>query len=369
MNRKIRIGVVGGGVYGAQMLKCFASQQAKGRIELAGLADLSPEVLARQHAAFGVEGYGDYIEMMDRAGLDAVAVATPDHLHGAVISAAAERGLHVLSQKPLDVDPVRAAELIARCEAAGVLLYVDFHKRFDPAHIRLRNDIAAGAFGRLQYGSVHMEDRITVPTVWLKDWAARSSPSWFLGVHFYDLVYWLTGQQPVRVLASGHKGKLESLGLAGAWDSIQARVEYETGFTMNYDLSWILPESFPSIVNQGIRLVGEDGVAEIDSQDRGYFAAYACDAGSQLANPYGALEYEHPLLGARAEGYTFDSMSYFIDVLSALRNGVRHDQLADTYPDGNSALVSTRIGAAVDRSIAGGGIEMIDLVDLGSGLR
>lgn len=359
MSRKIRIGVVGGGVYGTQMLKCFAAQQARGRIELAGLADLSPEILARHHQAFGVDGYGDYIEMMDKAGLDAVAAATPDHLHGAVITAATERGLHVLSQKPLDIDPVRAAGLVKLCADAGVLLYVDFHKRFDPAHIRLRNDIASGAFGPLQYGSAHMEDRIVVPTVWLRSWAARSSPSWFLGVHFYDLVHWLTGLQPKRVLASGHKGKLESLGLAGAWDSIQVRVEYDTGFSMNYDLSWILPDSFPSIVNQGLRLVGENGMAEVDSQDRGYFAAYGRDAGSILANPYSALEYEHPLTGTHTQGYTFDSMASFIDVLESLNNGRQIAELNGSYPCGQSALVSTLIGDAVDRSLASGNIETI----------
>lgn len=359
MSRKIRIGVVGGGVYGAQMLKCFAGEQARGRVELAGLADLSPEVLARHRDTFGVQGYGDYTEMMDKAGLDAVAVATPDHLHGEVITAAAEHGLHVLSQKPLDVDPARAAALVRHCADAGVLLYVDFHKRFDPAHIRLRSDIASGALGRLQYASAHMEDRIVVPTVWLKGWAARSSPSWFLGVHFYDLMYWLTGLRPQRVLASGHKGKLESLGLAGAWDSIQARVEYTTGFTVNYDLNWVLPESFPSIVNQGLRIVGEEGIAEVDSQERGYFAAYGRDSGSAQVNPYGALEYQHPLLGSRTEGYTFDSMAYFIDVLQALNEGRQIAELAGTYPCGESALVSTLIGEAVDRSIASGNIETI----------
>lgn len=359
MTKKIRIGVVGGGIYGTQMLKCFANQQAQGRVELAGLADLSPEILDRHHNTFGVEGYGDFTEMMDKGGLDAVAVATPDHLHSAMITAAAERGLHVLSQKPLDVDPARAAGLVQRCADAGVLLYVDFHKRFDPAHIRLRNDIASGAFGRLQYGSAHMEDRIIVPTVWLNSWAARSSPSWFLGVHFYDLTHWLTGLRPLRVLASGHKGKLESLGLVGAWDSVQARVEFETGFTVNYDLNWILPDSFPSIVNQGLRFVGEDGIAEVDSQDRGYFSAYTRDSGSLLANPFAAMEYNHPLTGLRTDGYVFDSMTYFIDVLTAFNSGRTIAQLADSYPSGQSALVSTLIGEAVDRSIASGNIETI----------
>lgn len=359
MSKMLRIGVVGGGVYGLQMLKCFAAQQAQGRITLAGLADLSPQIRAERQEQFGVTGYADYIDMLDNAGLDAVAVATPDHLHGEIIRAAADRGLHIISQKPLDVDVPRTEELIAACDAAGVLLYVDFHKRFDPAHIRLRNDIAKGLYGRLQYGSVHMEDKIVVPTQWLRSWAAKSSPSWFLGVHFYDLVQFLTEQAPKRVLASGYKGKLERMGLDGAWDSIQARVEYEDGLSMNYDLSWILPESFPSIVNQGIRLVGEEGIAEVDSQDRGYFCALSADAGSAVVNPYGALEYDHPVLGPLADGYTFSSMVYFVDLLHALAQGRSLADLKGKYPDGPSALISTRIGVAIDRSIASGQIEEV----------
>lgn len=357
--KKFRIGVVGGGVYGLQMLKCFAAQQATGRIELAGLADLSQDVLDARHDVFGVSGYTDYVKMLDNAGLDAVAVATPDHLHAEIITAAAERGLHIISQKPLDVDVPRTKALIERCAQAGILLYVDFHKRFDPAHIQLRNDVTSGRLGKLQYGSVHMEDKIVVPTEWLHNWAAKSSPSWFLGVHFYDLVYFVTGLEPVRVLASGYKGKLERLGLAGAWDSIQARVEYEGSFSVNYDLSWILPNSFPSIVNQGIRLLGEEGLVEVDSQDRGYFAASSQDAGSAVINPYGALEYDHPVLGPVVEGYTFQSMAYFIDLLTALESGQSLADLDGTYPDGHAALVSTRIGEAIDRSIASGQIENV----------
>ena len=363
MKKTRRIGVIGGGVYGTQMLKCFAAQQAKGRVTLAALADLDPTVLARHKDAFGVTGFADYRKMMAEGGLDAVAVATPDHMHAAVITAAVEHGLHVMSQKPLDVDSGRAAALVKACEDAGLLLYVDFHKRFDPAHIRLRDDIAAGRLGRLQYGHVHMEDKIVVPVEWLNKWAAQSSPSWFLGIHFYDLVHWLTGLRPQRVLASGQKGKLESLGLSGAWDSIQAKVEYEQGFTVSYDLSWILPNSFPSIVNQAIRLVGEEGIAEVDSQDRGFFCAYGDSPGSAVINPFGALEYTHPLFGAVTEGYTFQSMAQFVDVLDALGQGRTLADIKGSYPDGRSALVSTRIGEAVDRGLASGVVEAIAASD------
>lgn len=359
MNRPKRIGVVGGGIYGTQMLKCFAGQQRMGRIELAAIADLDRDVLARHSKKYGAQGYTDFVTMLNEGNLDAVAVATPDHLHAPVIREAVKRGLHVISQKPLDVNSARTRELIELCDNAGVLLYVDFHKRFDPGHIRLRNEIAAGDLGRLQYASVQMEDRIEVPTEWLKSWAARSSPSWFLGVHFYDLVYFLTGLEPVRVLASGYKGKLESMGLAGAWDSIQAKVEYEGGFSTNYDLSWILPKSFPTIVNQGIHIVGEEGMAEVDSQDRGYLTAYSRHAASVVANPFSSLEYEHPLFGTMTEGYTFASMSYFIDMLEALEKGRSITDLKGSYPDGHAALISTRIGEAVERSINSGRIEQV----------
>lgn len=354
-----RIGVVGGGIYGTQMLKCFAGQQRMGRIELAAVADLDRDVLERHNKKYGAKGYTDFVAMMDEGNLDAVAVATPDHLHAPVIREAVKHGLHIISQKPLDVNSARTRELIELCENAGVLLYVDFHKRFDPGHIRLRNEIAAGDLGRLQYASVQMEDRIEVPTEWLKSWAARSSPSWFLGVHFYDLVYFLTGLEPVRVLASGYKGKLESMGLAGAWDSIQAKVEYQGGFSTNYDLSWILPKSFPTIVNQGIHIVGEEGMAEVDSQDRGYLTAYSRDAASVVANPFSSLEYEHPLFGTMTEGYTFTSMSYFVDMLNALDEGHSIADLKGSYPDGHAALISTRIGEAVERSINSGQIEQV----------
>lgn len=360
MEKKRRIGVIGGGVYGTQMLKCFAAQQAKGRVTLAALADLDPAILARHTASFGIEGYADYRDMMAKADLDAVAIATPDHLHAAVITAAVEHHLHVMSQKPLDVDSTRAAALVKACEDAGLLLYVDFHKRFDPAHIRLREDIAAGRLGRLQYGHVHMEDKIIVPVQWLKRWAAQSSPSWFLGIHFYDLVFWLTGRRPRSVLATGQKGKLQSLGLAGAWDSIQAKVEYDEGFTVSYDLNWILPESFPSIVNQGIRLVGEDGMAEVDSQDRGFFCAYGDSAGAAVVNPFGALEYTHPLFGTVTDGYTFHSMQQFVDVLDVLAAGRALADIKGAYPDGASALVSTRIGEAVERGLRSGTVEVIE---------
>lgn len=349
-----RMGVAGGGVYGSAMLKCFAALQRQGLVELVALAETDEAVLGRQVGAYGLAGYTDYRQMFAHAGLDAVAIATPDHLHGDLVLAAAAAGLHVLVQKPLDTSSARARQMLAACSARGVLLFVDFHKRFDPAHMRLKSDLQAGRLGKIQYGYVCMEDQILVPTQWLRKWAARSSPSWFLGVHFYDLVYWLLQSRPLRVYASGHRGKLQALGL-DALDSVNARVEYANGATFSFDLSWILPAAFPSIVNQQLRMVGQEGLVEIDSQDRGMFSACSDTPASLVSNPFGAQEYEHPVWGAQVQGYTYASMQRFVELLAAIKSGrATLAQLAGKYPDGQDALVSTEIGEAVERSIATG---------------
>jgi predicted dehydrogenase len=350
--KPVRIAVVGGGVYGSQMLNCFAAAQRRGQAELVALVDLDDAVLDRHESTSGIKGYKSLDAMLGAEALDAIAIATPDHLHLDGVLKGAEAGLHIISQKPLDVRAERVEQMIAACEARNRLLYVDFHKRFDPGHIRLRNDVKAGRLGTVQYGTVHMEDKIVVPTEWLKRWASASSPSWFLGVHFYDLVTWILSSTPVRVYATGQKGKLSGMGI-DTWDSIQARVEYANGASINFDLSWILPLSFPSIVNQGIRLVGENGIAEVDSQDRGMFAAYETGAGgSMVINPFGALEIEHPTQGRQLRGYTYESMTYFLDLVGALAEGASLASLNGTYPSANEAIHSTWIGEAVDESLA-----------------
>lgn len=355
MPEPVRIAVVGGGVYGSQMLKCYAAAERRGLATLVAVADPGLEVRERHLAELGIKGYESLSALLAAEQLDAIAIATPDHLHMEGVLQAAEAGLHVICQKPLDEDLARAARMVEACRARGRMLFVDFHKRFDPGHRRLRADIRAGRLGRIQYGYAHMEDRIEVPSQWLKRWAHESSPSWFLGVHFYDLVTWILGARPVRVHATGQKGKLRSMGI-DTWDSVQARVEYDSGASVGFDLSWILPAGFPSIVNQGLRLVGETGIGEIDTQDRGMITAYEDAPASQVINPFATNEVEHPLFGMQPQGYTFESMSFFLELVQALKQGRSLESLDGQYPSGEEALDSTWIGQAVDESLAGGGI-------------
>lgn len=346
----IRVAVVGAGTYGSNLIQAFYAEHQMGNIDFVAVADISQSALDRVKQQYGLKGYLDYHEMFDKEALDAVAVVTPDFLHKEITVEAAKRGIHVLVQKPLATDVAEGREMNRVAAEHGVMMYVDFHKRFDPGHIQLKQAVKSGKLGQIEYGYVCMEDKILVPTVWFKNWAKNSSPAWFLGIHFYDLIYWILEEKPVKVLATGHKKKLASLGI-DSYDAISARFTYADGKTITVDSSWILPNSFSSIVNQQIRLVGTDGMQEVDSQDRGVVATYAQDELSWVLNPYGRGEQDYPFAKAVPTGYTIESMTYFLKLVRMMKEGkVTLEQLKGYYPDGEEALVSTQMCAAAHES-------------------
>ncbi len=356
---KPRIAVIGAGVYGTHVLNVLASAARAGQADLVALADINPETLAQAADRFTVRGYLDYRDMFAQEALDAVAVVTPDHLHASIVLDAAARKLHILCQKPIATSTAAGCAMVAAARQQDILLFVDFHKRFDPAHQVLKRNVSQGKLGRVLYGDVHMEDRIEVPSVWFKKWANQSSPAWFLGTHFYDLVYWLLDAKPVQVLASGNKQKLLGLGL-DTYDQISAQVIYDNGAIINFQTAWILPENFPSIVNQQIRLVGTEGICEIDSQDRGMFASYAGEPHCRVINPFARTEAEDALYGAPLGGYTCESILHFVRLVRHLKDGLPLAALHGQYPSGEEAIIATRTCEAIHASLAQKAIVRLD---------
>ena len=141
--------------------------------------------------------------MIQKEKLDAVAVVTPDFLHREIALEVASHGIHLLMEKPLDTSVKGAQKMVQAAKENNVLLFVDFHKRFDPAYINLKKQIQEGKLGKVQYGYIWMEDKIVVPSVWFKNWAKYSSPAWFIGIHFFDMLIWIFGSiQAIEVYAT-----------------------------------------------------------------------------------------------------------------------------------------------------------------------
>src|SRR5262245_16119559 len=125
----LRVGVIGCGSIGALHAEALRSAPAA---TLAGVCDVvrdRAEGLSHRlgGTVFACDRLGD---LLDRCAVDAVTVATPDHLHVEVTLEAIEAGCHVFCEKPLATTADDARRLVEAAARRGVVLGVDHNRRF-----------------------------------------------------------------------------------------------------------------------------------------------------------------------------------------------------------------------------------------------
>lgn len=354
-NSLIRIGVIGTGRFGINHLISFRQLEEYGSIKLAAIADIDPDKCKKYEKEFGINAYDNYQDMIENENLTAVSVATPDHLHGDIALYALNKKLHVFVEKPLEVCSKKSLEITNLARENGLLLQVDFHKRYDPYHIDIKHLTGAKKIGKILYGYCYMENKIEVPRDWFPHWAHKSSPAWFLGSNFIDLIGWFMGSDVKTVFATGQKSKLVVLGI-DTFDSIQASVTYANNATISYHMSWVLPEQFPSIVNQGFRLIGSEGIVEVDTQQRGTESCLTSEPLMRTHNS-GFIYTINRIDGSTYyRGYGIESIQHFAQNVLHLTNGGTLEELKGTYPSGEEGYEVTRIIEAIHKSLATGEI-------------
>lgn len=143
----LRIGLVGGG---AIMRLSHAPTIARNpRTELAAVFDVNLDNASAICDTFGGQAFDDLEEMLDKGGVDAVIVATPNRFHEEGVVAAARHGKHVFCEKPLSMDVAGSRRMIEACEQAGVILQVGFNQRFWSQVQIAKELIDAGFIGKV----------------------------------------------------------------------------------------------------------------------------------------------------------------------------------------------------------------------------
>ena len=240
----VRVGIVGLGM-GRHHARAYA---ATPKAALLALCDLRQDLLAEYQALYpGTKAYTSYDAMFAQAGLDAVSIALPNHLHAEATIAALRAGLHVLCEKPMALNATQAEEMLRVSRDTGRKLMIHFNYRFSAPSQFLKAYVDAGSLGQVYYAR----------TRWLRARGIPKMGSWFgikrrsgggplidLGVHRLDLALWLMGYpRAVSVSAS-------TFGLLGARLAQEAGAEYdvedlatalirlENGATLNLEVSW-----------------------------------------------------------------------------------------------------------------------------------
>src|SRR5205085_10420001 len=134
----------GMGVMGRDHLKNALALQQEGAVKIVGLADVAVERAKRPGEEHDIPAFKGYNQLLDETRPDFVVVATPHPQHEEVTTAAAQRKIHVLCEKPIAHTVAAADRMIEACKRAGVLLGLDFNQRTTPAYIRAARLIAGG---------------------------------------------------------------------------------------------------------------------------------------------------------------------------------------------------------------------------------
>jgi predicted dehydrogenase len=236
------------------------------RARLVGVAGLpleTAEELAGRHE--GCYATTDYQQLLDDPEIAYVTVATPDNVHFAICSAAIAAGKDVFVEKPLTTSLAEADQLIAQADAAGRIVMTCFNHRWIPAYAEAHARISAGEIGTPRMAYARKNDRIYVPTGMLS-WAADTTCAWFLSSHDIDLVNWFMGERPVTAYAAAAKGVLSGRGI-DTLDSVQALVRYANGGFATFESCWIYPDTFPTMTDSFIEVVGQQGVVQLPRVD------------------------------------------------------------------------------------------------------
>ena len=288
---------------------------------------------------------------------DCAMVVLPDHLHYPYAKILLENGVHCIVVKPLTSKRSEAIDLVDVQKRNNLLGVVEFHKRYDETNLFVKKRIQERQLGKLLYFSVDFSQRVTIPLEVFRGWVERTNVFQYLGVHYVDLIYFLTGFRPVRLTATGTKGLLISEGIDN-YDSIHATILWEDpdnhrdGFVSLISTNWIDPRCTSAMSDQKYKVVGTKGRIECDQKNRGIELVQE-GAGVRHINPYFSEYLPSPDGRTEFSGYGHRSISLFLNDCDRIRKGEISTSLLDEVrPTFRQALVSTLVLDAANASMA-----------------
>lgn len=204
MGGELRFGVIGTGMMGREHLR---NLEALPGATAVAIADTDPASLSRgaARAPEGAAAFAGHRAMLDAVELDALVIATPNHLHREALDDVWGSGLHVLVEKPLCTTIEDCVAVRERASAHPGVVWVGLEYRYLPAVADLLSLLQAGEAGRVRTVSVREHRFPFLDKVGSWNRFNRNTGGTLVEkcCHFFDLMNVALGERPVRVMASG----------------------------------------------------------------------------------------------------------------------------------------------------------------------
>jgi D-galacturonate reductase len=306
-----------------------------------------------------------------------VVVAVPDHLHFDVIMTALQHNQHVCAVKPLVLKHREALEIEREAHSRGLVVGIEYHKRFDDRSLMARRKYRAGLFGEFKLGSAWLLEKSYYRHSNFQNWmtTGNSDAFTYIGCHYVDLVHFITGLLPVAVSVYGIPDRYPNGNEGFLWTD--ARVIWNNGACLSVQNALGFPDNAPGTNTQGLVMYcsgDNDGtlIAHSD-QYRGLKYSYTRSSGDPGATIYAEPSpdyFQYVDLGGPGltpVGYGYRSVEYIIQscirVESEARNLIERHQILKELDaagvmatPGNSSYNELVIEAARESILNGGRI-------------
>lgn len=303
------MGVIGLGWMGRKHVEYARSLRGA---KLVAVADIDPgrvtEVTALDPA---VRGYGDYRDLLQEAGVDAVIVATPPGDRVQMVRDCLDAGKHVLCEKPIARDP-HDAELVVEMVGQGRCRFMTgFPERFAVANVQVKRLIDDGKIGDVLFfrnnrrWTKKADDAVRHGS-WIRDRQRGGGLLIEASTHGWDLLRWMTGQEVATLYC-------RIVEVEGSEAIVTMTGTLTNGACFMLDIVGCLPQG--SSADDRTEVIGSVGMAYIDE------FRHLLEVNSEVgveASPHRratGLVYPECMWHSPVEGAVKREQQYFVDCL------------------------------------------------------
>jgi D-galacturonate reductase len=252
-----------------------------------------------------------------------VVVAVPDQLHYNVIMTALAHNQHVCTVKPLVLKHAQADEIARESLSRGLVVGIEYHKRFDDRSLMARRRYREGLFGEFRLGTACLLEKWYYRHSNFQNWMTTQNSDAFtyIGCHYVDLVHFITGLLPVSVSVYGIPEKFPNGKEGFLWTD--ARVIWSNGACFNVQNALGFPDAAPGTNTQGLtmycRSESDGTLISHSDQYRGLKYSYTHKGGDPGSTIYAEPSpdyFQYVDLGGKGltpVGYGYRSVEYIID--------------------------------------------------------
>jgi predicted dehydrogenase len=261
----------------------------------------------------------------------AVVIAVPDQYHYPVVMDALEHDQHILCVKPLVLKYEQSVEIEKKALNKGLFVGIEYHKRFDRRSLIAKRNYGLGDFGEFKMGEANLIEPNFYRDSNFQNWfsADQTDPFVYIGCHYVDLVYFITGLKPVEVSVQGVKGVFPN-GVEGyMWANGRVRFENDALLSITNGLGY--PDGGGGSNDQRLTMFceseGKAGLIKHNDQFRGVTHSYISGKGVatkhfHYVNPdfFRLIPWEGD--GYKPVGYGYDSIAATLTTIHGLENQV-----------------------------------------------